>query len=366
MKLIDRHLLREFLIPVMYCLLAFAMILIIGELFGDMQRIINARPSPHVVVRFYISIMGPYMLYLTPASLMLATLYTLHGLTRNNELIAMRASGISIYRIMVPFLAVGFTFSLGIAALNEIWTPHAAEWAEEIREHKFHRVVTNITDRCIYLNPTASRQWVIQQFDRKHPQHLEGVEVKEETPDGQRKRIITAKKAEYLDGQWWFYGPYVQRFGDHDNPIGDPIPLGATPTSVVEMRHYNESPSVFVSTTRAWPFLNIREMRHFLKTHSNLSPRATAKKRYSLHSKLAMPWACLIVILFAIPAGTRTGRQSMLTAVFTAIGLMASFYALAQVGLIMGSTGMLRPWIGAWLSHIVFGTIGIILLARIR
>jgi lipopolysaccharide export system permease protein len=366
MKMIDKHLLREFLIPVLYCLIAFVMILIINELFGDMNRILEAKPPWHMVVRFYISILGPTMQYLVPASLMLATLYTLYELTRSNELVAMRASGISIYRIMIPFLGVGCVFSIGMGILNETWTPHAMEWAQEVRDNKFKQVETKVVDQCIYLNTAKSRQWIIRGFDTKRPERLTEVEVKQETHDGLRESVITTRKAKYLDGQWWFHNPQIQRFGESDNPVGDPTPLGATEDSVVEMLDFHEHPSSFVSTVRPWAFLNFREMYHYLKTSPNLSKRSQSEKSYNLHSRLAMPWTCFIVILFAIPAGARTGRQGMLTAVFTAIALLASFYALSQVGLVVGSTGMIPPWIGAWFSNAVFCVIGLMMMARIR
>lgn len=366
MKMIDKHLLREFLIPVFYCLIAFAMILIINELFGDLSRILDAKPPWHMIVRFYISILGPTMQYLAPASLMLATLYTLYGLTRNNELVAMRASGISIYRIMVPFIGVGIAFSIVMGILNETWIPHALEWSQEVRDNRFKLVESKVVGQCIYLNPDKSRQWIIKGFDVKRPDRLTEVEVKQETPDGKRVSVITAHKAKYLDGQWWFHNPQIQRFGDNDNPLGDTQPLGATAGSVVEMLELNERPASFVSTMRPWAYLNVREMHLYLKTSPHISKRTRVEKLYSLHSLIAMPWACFIVILFAIPAGARTGRQGMLTAVFSAIGLLASFYALSQVGLVVGSTGMVPPWVGAWLSNVTFCIIGLVMMARIR
>ncbi len=366
MKLIDKYLLREFLVPVFYCLVAFLMIIVINELFQDMRRIIDAKPPIHLIVRFYACSLAPVLQYLVPATLMLATLYTLYSLTRNSELVAMRASGISIYRIMVPFLGVGVVASLLAGALNELWIPRAMEWTEEVRGNRFAPVHANVVNQCIYLNPAASRQWFISNFDTKQPDLIRDIEVKQETPEGLRQSIVTARMAQYLDGQWWFHGPRIQRFGPNDSPIGKAELLGANANSVVEMREYDERPSVFVSTVRSWEFLNIVEMYHYLQIHDHLSAKALAEKRYNLHSHVAMPWACFIVVLFAIPAGARTGRQGMLAAVFTAMGLLASFYALAQVGLILGSTGLVPPWVGAWLSNIVFLVIGLVQAANIR
>jgi lipopolysaccharide export system permease protein len=307
------------------------------------------------------------MQYLAPASLMLATLYTLHGMTRNNELTAMRASGISIYRIMIPFMGVGFVFSAATAVLGETWIPHAVEWVEEIKANKFMTTETKVIDQCIYLNQSQSRQWIINDFDTKHPGTLKNIEVKQESESGVREYVITAPKAEFLDGQWWFFNAQIQRYGTNDNPINKPQPLGGTANSVIEMTEYNEFPSEFVSTVRHWSFLNIREMYRYLQVNKHtLSKRALAEKEYGFHSRIAMPWACFVVILFAIPAGARTGRQGALIAVFSAIGLLAGFYALSQVGLILGSTGAIPPWIGAWLSNAVFFVIGLVMIAKIR
>ncbi len=169
-----------------------------------------------------------------------------------------------------------------------------------------------------------------------------------------------------MDDHWWFYNAEIQNF-TNGNPFGKQKLIGIAPNSVVEMRQYSEYPSEFVSATRPWEFLNIREMSRYLKINKDhLDKKALASKKYGLHSHIAMPWACFVVILFAIPAGTRTGRQGALIAVFTAIGLLAAFYALSQIGLIIGSTGLAPAWIGAWLSNIVFCIIGLVMMTRIR
>ncbi len=366
MKLIDKHLLREFLIPLFYCLAGFAIILIVSELSGDMKRLLKINPPWYIIIRFYISTLGPTMQYLAPASLMLATLYTLYGLTHNNELTAMRASGISIYRIMIPFLGVGVAFSIGTAVLSETWIPHAVEWVADMRESKFESIETKVIDQCIYLNKSQARQWVVNDFDSKSPHILKDVEVKQETKSGIREYVITARKAEYMDGRWWFFNAEIKNF-TNGNPLGREKLIGLTPDSVVEMHQYSEQPSEFVSSVRSWEFLNIREMYHYLEVNKGLlTKRSLAEKKYGFHSRIAMPWACFIVILFAIPAGARTGRQGALIAVFTAIGLLTGFYALSQIGLILGSTGLIPAWTGAWLSNIVFCIIGLVMMARIR
>lgn len=366
MKLIDRYILKLLIVPVIYCLGGFLMIIVISEVFGDVSRILEAQPSWHIVVRFYISILAPMLRYLVPSALMLATLYTLFGLTRNSELIAMRASGISIYRLMMPFLLVGLFFSILSAILNEFWVPRAYAWSEEMKATRFNTQTVETQQSSIFLNIQDYRRWQIQQLDPKEPHALTGVEIKQEYEDGSREYIITAPRAEFLDGQWWFFDPMIQRFGDSDNPIGNPVALGPNTNSIVEMRQFQENPAMIASAAKPWEYLNGREMLYHIRANRDLPKKNIYSRLYSFHNHLAMPWASMIVILFAIPAGARTARQGVMSAVFSAIAMMAGFYALAQLGLVLGSTGTIPPWLGAWLSNIVFGTFGLYHLFHLR
>jgi len=366
MKLLDRYIVKLLLGPIVYCLGGFMMIIVISEVFGDVSRIMEARPPWYIVARFYLSVLAPMLRYLIPAALMLATLYTLFGLTRNSELVAMRASGISIYRMMLPFLAVGLAFSLLSGALDEFWVPRAYEWAENMKNSRFDTQRLEEENPSIYLNLAANRRWQVEHIDPRSPHILHRVEVKQEREDGTRLFTLTAPLAQYLDGQWWFFSPMIRRFGEADNPIGDAAPLGLQTNSIVEMAEFPETPDALMSATRPWEFLNGREMLHYIRANPEMPERNRYERLYSLHSHLAMPWAAIIVILFAIPAGARTARQGVMSAVFHAIAMMAGFYALAQVGLVLGSTGTLPPWLGAWLSNIVFGSIGIYHLIHLR
>lgn len=366
MKLVDKHLLREFAAPVTYCLLTFTMVILIADLFDDLNKIVEAKPSAFLVLRYYLAALGPGIQFLLPASLMLATLYTLYNLTRNNELTAMRASGISIYRIMLPFLLIGIVFSLATAAVQELVIPQAMEWAQELKDNKFTPVKHRFCADSFYYNSADFRQWHIAEFDVKDPTLLTGIEIKQENKNGMLNHIITADTAEYLDGQWWLTNVKFHNFGTNNNPIGEAKLKMNTEESVIEMRHFSEEPSVFANAVRRWDYLSTREMREFLSTHPRLSDKESARITYQIHSRSAMPWTCFIVMLFAIPTGARTGRQGAMSAIFSAIGLMAAFYVVYWIGQIMGSTQHIYPWVGAWLSNMVFFIVGLYMLSRIR
>jgi lipopolysaccharide export system permease protein len=108
MKLIDKYLLKTFLAPLAYCLVAFVMVYVIYDLCSTTWATSwRARPPSALVLQYYLILMPSVLTRIVPISLLLAALYALSSLTKNNEITAMRACGISITRLMVPFISGG-------------------------------------------------------------------------------------------------------------------------------------------------------------------------------------------------------------------------------------------------------------------
>jgi len=175
-----------------------------------------------------------------------------------------------------------------------------------------------------------------------------------------------AEKAEWLDGQWWFYGVQEQEYDNQGNPVGKLTPAVPDPTSVLQMPFIGDKPTDFVNDPKQWEYYTFVEMVRYLRSHKGLTSKDVAEKTFDLHRRLAMPWACLIVTLFGIPAGNKSARQNMLSGVFIAASFFLGFYALSQVGAYLGIRQVISAWLGAWLSNMVFVVAGIYLLIRIR
>jgi lipopolysaccharide export system permease protein len=367
MKLVDRYLTREYLVPVTYCLFAFGMIFVVIDLFDNIGKFLEAGTPPLTIGRYYLCTLAPVLEFLAPASLLLATLYTLWQLTRNNELIAMRASGISLYRIMLPFLAVGLIASLLSALVKEHVAPRVGLWAEEFRASRFTvpHPPRIYYDRA-FFNSTDHRLWHVEEYDMDDPGKLLRVKITQERADRTREKVMVADKAQYLDGEWWFVNLRVQEFDEHDNPLGKLEPVPATPGAAVSIPGMSEEPSMFINEIKPWEMLTATEMATYIRQRPDLSAENYASKRFDLHQRLAMPWACLIVTLFGIPAGAKGGRQSAISGIFMSIGLFFGFYALMQLGMILGKREIVWPWLGAWLSNLVFFVAGLIMLARMK
>ena len=366
MMLIDKYLLRRFISPLAYCLAAFSMLVVIWDLFDHFGEIIKAGPSFLSVAHYYLGVLCPAFEYLVPACLLLAAIYALWQLTRSNELIAMRVSGISMYRLMFPFLGVGLVFSVLNLIMGTTIAPRTALWRSTFSAHKYQVLPHDVRQDQPHYCITGRRQWMIGELDLSNPRRLLRVKVTQERKDGTRAMDIIAKKAEWLDGQWWFYGVQEQKYNEQGDPTGLLAPPVPDPASVQQVPFLSEKPADFVNEPMEWEYYNYMEMVRYLKEHKGSAGKDFAQKKVDLHRRLAMPWACLIVTLFGIPAGSRSARQNALWGVFLAVGFFLAFYVLSQIGAFLGIRGIISAWLGAWLSNIVFMVVGIWLLVKIR
>lgn len=366
MKLIFRYLLREYLAVLGYCLLAFASLLVVVDLFDHVGTFFEKKAPLAQIGLYYVFLLAASLEYLAPAALLLCTLYTLWQFTRHNEVTAMRMGGVGMVRVMLPFLLVGLAFTAAAGAIKETVTPRANRQMKEVLAKANSKSSFDVYDMAHY-NSMGRRQWLIHKLDVRNPSRLYRVKVVCERPDGTRFQEIMAGEACFLDGQWWFRDVRIQEFDENENPVR--LAPGAAPAAVRplrEMPFLDERPADFVNEIVNWDFLSGRAIYRYLQRHPDLSPRDRAQKWLTFHQRVALPWASFIVTLFAVPAGVRGGRRSALAGVFLTVSFFFGFYALMQVGTFLAMRQLVSPWLGAWLSNIVFLAVGTGLVARIR
>lgn len=366
MRILTRYVLREFLIPLTYCLAGFIGIYVLFELFESFDRIMEAKPAAPVVLKFFAGYLSPYLEWLIPAALLLGTLYTMWNFCRHSEITAMRANGIGFLVIVRPLLAVAAFMAVLVAGVNEFYAPVASEQAKKIRDARFNTKTPSATLLDIpFYNQQAGRVWRINKMSPDNPKLLEGVRLSFNRPDGSRQLDITCRKAEYLDGMWWIFYPQYQFFDELNNPVENPTPKLAG-LVIRAMPQLNETPDDFLLMNKAWEFYTIRDMIHYLKTHTHLEATEVASKAYDIQSRFAAPFSCLIITLFAIPAGVATGRQSVFKGVIVALAMFFGFYMLSLLCMVLVKNALMPVALGAWLPNLLFLAAGSALFYRQR
>ena len=357
MKL-QRYILREYLVPLIYCLMGFIAIYVLFELFGSFSRLMEMKLPFITAVQYFAGYLAPYFHYLAPAALMLAALYTMWNFCRHSELVAMRASGVSFFMIALPILLVATLMAGFVAWINESYVPRNAQWALRLKKERFDMKKANRSGRLDYRNAADHRIWSADAVEDPAGRHLVGVSVTEDRPDGSRAFHVTAERADWLDGEWWFRAPSVQHYDARGAEIATATPqLDALSLRVFPQ--FNERPADLMAQSRKQQYNSVIGKFRHLRTNSHLSDETRREYEFAAWSQALSPLACIVMTLFAIPAGISSGRQSVFKGILGALGMFFAFYGLVIGGMAAANLGYVHPIPAAFLPYIIFLLLGI-------
>jgi lipopolysaccharide export system permease protein len=375
MRLLDRYLLRELLIPLGYCLCGFLVFWISSDLFvalGDFQK---KGLSARDIAEYYVVILPEFLVIVLPIALLLSLLDALTNHARHNEITAIRAAGVSLWRISLPYLAVGLTASLALLAINEFWAPDSEDAAKMISERHLPAALRSASREefrnLCFDNSRDGRIWRIGVYNSRTGELFEPI-VSWTAQDGSRPWQLKADRAVRTNGVWTFYNAREFRA----TPQTDLPPVPSLQTNVLAMPEFAETLEEINSEIKISNSITLRaarkadvpilELLHYLRLHPHPSRSDYCWLHTKLQGRLAAPWTCLVVVLVAIPFGAAAGRRNVFVGVASSILICFVYFVLQQVGLALGTGGSLPPWLAAWFPNLSFGLAGLWLTARIR
>lgn len=364
MKILTRYILKEFIVPLIYCMSGFLSIYVLFELFGSFSRLVEADLPFSAIVHYFCAYLAPHFKWLAPPALMLATLYTMWNFCRHSELIAMRASGIGFLVIVRPILFVSVIMACFVAWVGESYVPLRAQWAKSLRSEKFKSENVDVNLNLTYRDKENGRTWNVGGVSSFGV--FKDVKVVVDRP-GHATRLlsIVAKEARWLDNEWWFSDVAVQHYDVSGAEIASPTPeLDGLKTR--SFTNFTETPADIMAQNRSWLYNSVKDKFRYLSRHSNLTEERRREYVHDAWAGLLSPFACIIITLFAIPAGVASGRQSVFKGVLGAIGLFFAFYALTIICMVVAQTGYINPIVSAFIPYVVFGIAGGVLFYRQR
>jgi lipopolysaccharide export system permease protein len=373
MRLLDRYLFRELLIPLGYCLGGFLIFWVSADLLTNLDGYQEDRMGVSDVLVFYVFKTPEFLVVVMPVALLLALLYTITNHARHHELTAMRAAGVSLWRICLPYLAVGLLLSIIVYLLGVRWLDESIERAEQIRLRRVN-LDQDAGGRAWehnlnFRNDREDRIWRIRAY------HLETGEMRDvwidwRLPDNTRAQLLADRGI--LTNQIWRFENvrlFVPEHPDDREPRQRLLPSLAMP-EFTETRGQIRSQIKISQLSRITASRRVRltvaEIQDYRHLHPDLRPEVRAMLDTQLHAALAAPWTCLVVVLIAIPFGAPSGRRNVFVGVSCSIFVCFLYYLFQRLGLVLGTSGQLEPLLAAWLPNGLFGLAGILLTSRVR
>jgi lipopolysaccharide export system permease protein len=356
-RIIDKYLLKEFALPLMYCFDAFVMLFIVLDLLDNLSDFLQYHAKLGQILHYYLIILPEALVMILPMSLLLAVLFCLSNLGKNNELIALRASGISVLRLATPLFGVGVISTAIVFFVNEAFVPRARENADAFKADLRGRTSKAEIENFFFVNTTERRDWFARRFKTRQ-RLLETVEVHQRTPDNKPLLDVFADSAVWSNGFWRF-----QQTDGYDYSSGQEAVWHVAETNFPA---FNEPPKRLILEARRANDMTTAELRrHIAELQHARRKGHLPEYQVEFYRRYAFPWTCLVVMWIGVPLGMRSNRRSgAMMGVATALILVVAFYFLNYITLALGKGERIPPPLAAWLTNAVFGAVGALLLVR--
>jgi LPS export ABC transporter permease LptG/LPS export ABC transporter permease LptF len=359
-QIVDNYVLSGFLFYFVLWIAAFVSMTQIYTFFELLADIVKNH-IPMSKAATYHLFLTPKLIYDTlPFGVLLAVLVTFGVMTKNNEVTAFKACGISVRRLGLPVILMTCMLSAAAFAADYSWIPRANQIQDSIRNEIKGRPAQT------YLRP--ERKWVIHDYRVFYYRYFDTTEnvmvepwVYEIDPKSfQLTRQISASRARWQpDAKAWIFeqGDAVDIRG-----VEESNPNHFTATSFPEI---TETPGDFLKEVRLNQQMNYQELASYIKD-LRASGFDTVKLQVQYYKKFTVPLFALTIALISVPFGFLVGNRGAMAGVGVSIGLAMTYLGVDKLFEQMGNVGYLPPVMAAWAPDTLFSLAGLYLILRMR
>jgi LPS export ABC transporter permease LptG len=363
-RILDQYVVVEFLKMFALVLMGFVLLTLVFTVFDLLSDILRYHIKVITVGDYLINLTPLFLYQFAPLAVLVAVLVTFGILNRNSEIIAMKATGISLYRLVVPVVSIAVILAVSLFLFDEFYLPQANKRQDALRnviKGKPPQTVTHPEQNWIFGDPGKGEPGRIFYYRFFDPDRNEfaNISVFEFDPAtfALTRRIFAAKAVwDAESASWHFQNGWENDIeGDHTKNFQQ-----FTQTTFSEI---HEDPGYFNKESLQAQEMNFGQLDRYIGDLRQ-SGFDTMKLRVALWHKLAYPLVAVVMAVLAIPFSLSMGRRGSLTGIAVAIGVALAYFVVESLFGALGNVNYLPAPLAAWSSDMLFGLVGGYLLLR--
>lgn len=358
MKTLYWYVSKKFLTIFLFTAFAFGFIVLISELFRELSFYMDNKTPLLIIAQHLLSNVPWWIIQVLPVATLLALLFSLGDLAKKNEITAMKAAGINMWRIISIFIIMGFFIGGADFAARELAIPKTTLFNERIKKEKIQKeeIKRQTQFKNLIVSLPNNTRMTIGSINTEE-KVMKDIILEKYTEDFYLEYLILAAEGVWKNKTWILKEGVVRKFtSDFWNEIyfkeyDSDIHLKPTEFAFKRMRY---------ETMNTYDFQKyIHQLRMFGRT--------ALKERIGLNMRYAFVFCHIIVMMIGIPFALGIGPRFGKILSFT-LALAASFiyWGVQAITQSLGENSILTPFMAAWLPNFIFFVIGIILLARVK
>jgi len=356
--ILDRYLMREFLSFAGIGLAVAAALYVIVDLGDTLNRFLRVKPPLTYILEHFLYRLPAALHQGLPVIMLVATIFLFLSLSRFHELTAMKAAGISLYRVSAPVLLMGLSVAVSAMLFQELFLPRLNELGEEVDRVKIRgQLPRHLQSRQrLWLRSADSRFYRVELLSPQ-TSDLYGVTILEVDRQFRLLNRLDARQAHWTEAGWEL----------RDGAFREIEPAGTVQTVPFTLTalELTEDIEEFTRIHKDFESMSYWELRDYV---TRLEAAGFQVKKYlvALYSKLSFPLVNLVMVLVAIPFALQSPRGGRLFGVGLAIAIMAGYLVVHYVALAFARADLLPPFVAAWTANVIFFGIGTSLFLRAR
>jgi len=352
MKILDRYIIKHFLIPMLFCTGVLIFLVLIADVFDNLDEFLRNDVTLREALRYYLNLIPYVFVQVVQWGSFLGIMHCLVSFNTNNELTAMKVAGLEIMTIVRPLIYVGFLIGIISFLVSDQLVPPTYKISNRIREEKIERKKTK-QERTTFNDLTyyggKNRLYYAGSLDISTNKMTDLIVLWIDSAKRTRKKVM-AREADWNGSVW-----ELKMVNELDiSPSGQVIGQPKNFESAI-YPEINETPQEFyrsVEESMAIPYKDLKDHLRKLK-ENGLRPNS---ELVDLNMRLSAPWYSLIMMLIAIPfLGKTATRKTIALNILYALGIVFAFHVSQAVSVALGKAGRLFPFFSVWLNNFAFG-----------
>jgi lipopolysaccharide export system permease protein len=357
--IVDRYIILRFIKTFLFAILGLSVIFVVVDLLEHLDNFMRKNAGTDIILQYYIYYLPKIVEIITPIAVLLAVLFTVGGLSSKNEIVAMKSGGMSLYRLMLPFIVVGTMISMFTIYFNGWVVPQSSEKRLVLESEYVKKNKTGGPIRNFYFRESPVENFSLQYYNSEkyfgQKPALDSFTVGENARLAKR---IEAQNIQWdtLNNQWLFVNAVKRVYRDDD------ISFTKYDTLKVDLSitHYE-----LIKLKKQMDEMNYNEVKDYL-IMLEAGGKDVRKEMIEYYGDYSFCFASLIVMFFGVPFASVKRKSGL--AVQIGAALVISFVYLLSMKFSQ-TIGLAEGWneiLTGWMANILFAGLGLIVILKTR
>lgn len=347
MKIIDKYLVKQFILTILFGLLAFTILFIVIDAMENLDDFIDQDVPVLIILHYYVVFSPEIIKLITPIAVLFAALFTAGKAANLNELTAIKASGVSLFRFMLPFVIT----TIFISAFSIYFSGYVVPMANKTKlniEQQYLKKNISFSGSNIYFQDSKSRIVSISFFDA-NTNTANRVSIQEFNPSDLKKMTsrIDALSLVYDSlNHSWVAKNGIERIFDGNKQ-------SAYYFKKMDLKDLNFSPADLLKKQTRPSEMNLAELKDLIKSQEFAGNDPTSTL-IEYHSRIAFAVTSIIVVFFGLPISANKRKGGVAAQIGLNILITFLYLVFMKISQAFGKNGALNPLITAWFANFIF------------